>query len=318
MIRERRARAARSNRRGDSGRLCVPGLPSSSQAVRNSSWGRVSPTLVPQARAPGSCMGHTPLGSLRLPTREKMRHGSRRCGCEAARCGRRPFGHLVFVALLAPWGCSLSRRGPITQRAQSWNNSATATGVHESTATTHLLSYGRRVARQTPQGGCPGQAASFGRGQGSAGQIRGRQSGRCDRRRRRRRADGERAGRVGRGGRRARARGGGAHRRAAARRRHDGAGLAVSHARAGGVRRAGRGVGARRGGLRLRCSSRSCGARISGRARRAYFWRRTGRTSTTSTSTAAACASRSRPGPPRTRASSSRSATGKWPRLYRR
>ena len=57
VIRERRTRAARSNRRGDSGRLCVPGLPSSSQAVRNSSWGRVSPTLVPQARAPGSLHG---------------------------------------------------------------------------------------------------------------------------------------------------------------------------------------------------------------------------------------------------------------------
>ena len=52
VICERRARAARSNRRGDSGRLCVPGLPSSSQAVRNPSWGRVSPALVPQARAP--------------------------------------------------------------------------------------------------------------------------------------------------------------------------------------------------------------------------------------------------------------------------
>ena len=57
VIRERRACAARSNRRGDSGRLCVAGLPRSSQAVRNSSWGRVSPTLVPQARAPGSLHG---------------------------------------------------------------------------------------------------------------------------------------------------------------------------------------------------------------------------------------------------------------------
>ena len=50
-------RAARSNRRGASDRLCVSGLPSSSQAVRNSSWARVSPTLVSQARAPGSLHG---------------------------------------------------------------------------------------------------------------------------------------------------------------------------------------------------------------------------------------------------------------------
>ena len=44
VIRERRARATRSNRRGESGPLSVPRLPSSSLAVRDSTWGEVRVT----------------------------------------------------------------------------------------------------------------------------------------------------------------------------------------------------------------------------------------------------------------------------------
>ena len=44
VIRERRARATRSNRRGESGPLSVPRLTSSSLAVRDSTWGEVRVT----------------------------------------------------------------------------------------------------------------------------------------------------------------------------------------------------------------------------------------------------------------------------------